>query len=169
MRQTPDLARVNRAVGVQHILRRHPHRLRKDRSLVRAVARMAAADMIRHASPDPVELDPAADAVAGGQRFRLLERQHLGLQEVQLQRDQQSVLRAPRAHPDEAFARHEHLARDHGLQAVDVGQPVRIGLVGPGEPESLDTVPLVRLPDQCEGLIPSPTGLAAKASQALAA
>jgi len=169
MRQTPDLARVNRAVGVQHILRRHPRRLRKDRSLVHAVARMAAADMIRHASPDPVELDPAADAVAVGGCLGLLEGQHLGLQELQLQRHHQTVFGASGTQPDKTLACHEHFARDHGLQPVEGGQPVRVGLVGPGEPESLDTVPLVRLPDQCEGLIPSPTGLAAKASQALAA
>ena len=56
-----------------------------------------------------------------------------GLEKLQLQRHQQSVLRPARAQSDEAFARDEHLARDHGLQAVEVGQPVRIGLVGPGE------------------------------------
>jgi hypothetical protein len=152
MRQAPDLARVDGAVDVQHIRRRHAHRLRDDRPLVGAVARVAAAEVIGHAPPDRIELDPAADAVAIGRGLGLLEGQHLGLEKLQLQRHQQAVLRATGSQPDETLASDEHLARDHGLQTVEVGQPIRIGLVGPGEPEPLDPVTEIRIPDQRGGL-----------------
>jgi hypothetical protein len=55
---------------------------------------MAAAEVVGHTPADRIELDPAADAVAVGRRLRLLEGQHLGLEKLQLQRDQQPVLRA---------------------------------------------------------------------------
>ena len=153
MRQPPDLAGVDRPVDVQHVRGRHAHRFRDHRAaLIGAVAGMAAAEVIGHAPADGVELDPAADAVAVRRRLRLLERQHLRLQELQLQRDRQPVLGPARAQPHEALAGDEHLARDHGLQAVEVGQPVGIGLVGPGEPEPLDPIPQVRVPDQRRGL-----------------
>ena len=42
--------------------------------------------------------------------------------------------------PEEALAGLEHGARGHGLEAVEVGQAIGIGLVGPGEPEALDLV-----------------------------
>jgi hypothetical protein len=76
MRQSPDLARIDRPVDVQHVGRRHAHRLRDHRSLVGAVTRMPAAEVVGHPPPDPVELDPAADAVAVGRRLGLLEGQH---------------------------------------------------------------------------------------------
>ena len=41
--------------------------------------------MIGDAAPDRVELDPAANAVSIGGHFRLLEGQHLRLQELKLQ------------------------------------------------------------------------------------
>jgi hypothetical protein len=169
MRQPPDLAGVDRPVDVQHVLGRHAHRLRDHRALIGAVAGMAAAEVVGHAPADRVELDPAADAVAVRRRLGLLEGQHLGLQQLQLQRHQQPVLGPARAQPHEALAGDEHLARDHGLQAVEVGQPVGIGLVGPGEPEPLDPVAHAASSISDEGLIPSPTRFAAKASQALAA
>ena len=99
----------------------------------------------------------------------LVEGQHLRLQQLQLQRHQQPVLRPARPQPHEAFARHEHLARHHGLQPVEIGQPVGIGLVGPGEPEPLHAIPQVRILDQRRGLDPVADEVAAKASQAFAA
>ena len=60
---------------------------------------MAAAEVIGHAPADGVELDPAADAVAVGRRLGLLEGQHLGLQELQLQRHEQPVLGPARPQP----------------------------------------------------------------------
>ena len=109
---------------------------------------MAATEVIGDAPPDQVELDAAADAVAVGRCLGLLERQHLGLQQLQLQRHQQPVLRPPRPQPHETLARDEHLARHHGLQAVEIGEPVRVRLVGPGQPEPLDAIAQARVLDQ---------------------
>ena len=92
MRQSPDLAGVDRAIDVQHVLGRHPHGLGDDRALVGAVAGMAAAEVVGDAPADRVELDAAADAVAVRGRLGLLEGQHLRLQELQLQRHGQPVL-----------------------------------------------------------------------------
>ena len=101
---------------------------------------MPAAEVVGEPPADRVELDAAADAPAVAEVLDLLEGQHLRLQELQLQRHQQSVLGAAGPEPDEALAGDEHLAGDHALQAVEVGQPVGVGLVGPGEPEPLHPV-----------------------------
>jgi hypothetical protein len=113
---------------------------------------MAAAEVVGEPPADRIELDAAADAPAVPELLGLLEGQHLGLQELQLQRHREAVLGAPGAQPHEALARDEHLAGDHGLQAVEVGQPVGIGLVGPGEPEPLDAVARLGVLDQRGGL-----------------
>ena len=113
---------------------------------------MPAAEVVGEPPADGVELDAAADAAAVPEVLRLLEGQHLRLQELQLQRHQQAVLGAARAQPDEALAGDEHLAGDHALQAVEVGQPVGVGLVGPGEPEPLDAVAHLGVLDQRRGL-----------------
>ena len=123
-----------------------------DRAAVGAVAGMTAAEVVGEPPADRVELDTAADAPAAPEVLHLLERQHLGLQELQLQRHQQPVLGAAGAQPDEALAGDEHLARDHALQAVEVGQPVGVGLVGPGEPEPLHPVADLGVLDQRRGL-----------------
>ena len=102
-------------------------------------------------------------------RLGLLEGQHFRLQELQLQRHQQTILRPARPQPHKAFARHEHLARDHGLQTVEVGQTVRVSLVGPCEPELLNLSRNAASEISDDGLIPSPTMFDANASQALAA
>jgi len=96
---------------VQHILGRHAHGLGHRDTLIGAVAGMTAAKVIGHAPPDQVELDAATDAIAIGGSLDILERQHLGLQQLQLDRCQQPVLGPARPHP------HKTLARDHGLSA----------------------------------------------------
>ncbi len=141
MRQAADLARIERAVDVQHVGGRHPHRFGQNVAPVGAVARMTTPEVIGHTPPDPVELDAAADHVAVWRGLGLVKRQHLGLQQLALQGHAQTILRAAGAQPHETFAGHEHLARHHRLQPVEVGQPVGVRLVGPGEPQALDTVP----------------------------
>ena len=116
--------------------------------MIGAVARVAAAEVVGDPPPDGVELDPAANAPAALQRLSHLERQHLRLQELQLQRDGEPVLEPPRPDPDEALSGDEHLAGDHRLQAVEVGQPIRVRLVGPREPQPLDLVAKRRIADQ---------------------
>jgi hypothetical protein len=59
---------------------------------------------------------------------------------LQLERYGEPVVQATRPEPEEALAGLEHRACGHGLEAVKVGQAIGIGLVGPGEPEALDTV-----------------------------
>ena len=115
MWQAPDLARIDGAVDVQHILGRNAHGVGGRDALIGAVAGMAATEVIGHPPPDQVELDAAADAVAVPGGLGLLEGQHLRLQQLQLQGHQQSVFRPARAQPHEAFARDEHLPRHHCL------------------------------------------------------
>ena len=148
MRQPSDLARIDGAVDVQHLLSWHADGLGHGNTLVSAVAWMAAAEVISHAPSNQIKLNPAADAVAVRIGLRLFKRQHLGLKKLQLQRHKEPILRpsGPQAH--EALARHKHLACDHGLQAVEIGQPICVRLVRPGEPELLDLVPQCRIRDK---------------------
>jgi hypothetical protein len=80
VRQPPELAGVDRPVDVQHVLGRHPHRLRDHRPLIGAVAGVPPAEVVGDAAADRVELDPAADGIAVRRGFGLLEGQHLRLQ-----------------------------------------------------------------------------------------
>ena len=65
-----------------------------------------------------------------------------------MHRHQQTILGPPWPHTHEAFARDEHFPRDHGLQAVEIGQPVSIRLIRPCEPELLNAVTQRRIGDQ---------------------
>jgi transposase-like protein len=86
-------------------------------------------------------LDPPAELHELGAQARVVRLPHVaGDQMIRLQRHQQAVLGAPRAQPDKALSGDEHLAGDHGLQAVEVGESVGVRLVGPGEPEALQAV-----------------------------
>jgi hypothetical protein len=78
--------------------------------------------------------------VAVRQRLAFAERQVLGGQHLQLQRHGEPGLRPARPEPEEALAGLEHGARGHGLEAIEIGQAIGIGLVGPREPEALDAV-----------------------------
>jgi hypothetical protein len=97
-------------------------------------------EVVGDPAPDAVELDTEDDLVAVGQGLAFVERQVLGGEHLQLQRHDEAILRTPRPEPEEALAGLEHGARGHGLKAVEVGQAVGIGLVGPGEPQTLDAV-----------------------------
>ena len=122
----------------QDLLGRHPHQLA--RAALADIARMGAMEVVGDPPPDPVELDAEDDLVAVGQRLAFAERQVLGGEHLQLQRHREPVVRSARPEPEEALAGLEHGARGHGLEAVEVGQAIGIGLVGPGEPEALDLV-----------------------------
>ena len=134
----PDLPLGDRVEHVQHLLGRHPDRLAH--TALADIARVGAVEVVGDPAPDPVELDAEDDLVAVRQGLALRERQVLGGQHLQLQRHREPVLRASRPEPEEALAGLEHGARGHGLEAVEVGQAIGIGLVGPGEPEALDLV-----------------------------
>jgi len=99
-----------------------------------AIGRMPPAKVVGEPAADGVELDPAPDAPAAAELLRLLERHHFRLEKLQLQRHREAVLQPARPHADEALTGDEHLPRDHRLETVEVGQPVRVSLVGPGEP-----------------------------------
>ena len=105
---------------------------------VRHVARMPPVEVIRHASPDLVELDPLADDIAGGRHLIAVERQHLGGEHLQLQGNHQPVLGPPWPEPEEHFPGDEHLAGRPPLQPVEIGEALGIGLIGPVEPQLLD-------------------------------
>jgi hypothetical protein len=90
------------------------------RPLIGAVAGVAAAEVVGDTPADRVELDPAADRVAVRHGPGLLEGQHLGLQQLELQRHDEAVLRPARPQPHEALASDEHLPRDHGLSLANL-------------------------------------------------
>ena len=91
--------------------------------------------------------------MAVGQGLALAERQVLGGQHLQLQGHHEPVFPATWPEAEEAFPGLEHGApRRHDLEAVEVGQPIGIGLIGPGEPEALDPVLEPAILDQRGGL-----------------
>jgi hypothetical protein len=135
---TPDLALGDRVENVAHLLRRHPDQLGP--ALLTDIARMGPVEVVGDASADPVELDTEDDLVAVRQRLALGKRQVLGGQHLQLERDRKPIIRPARPEPEEALAGLEHRTRGHGLEAVEVGQAIGIGRVGPREPQTLDLV-----------------------------
>ena len=102
------------------------------------VARVPAQEVVGDAPADRVELDALPDDVAAGRDLVAIERQHLRREHLQLQRHREAVLRPARPEPEEHLAGDEHLARGAALQAVEVGEALGIGFVGPVEPELLD-------------------------------
>jgi hypothetical protein len=149
------------------LIRRHPDQLA--RAALADVARMGAMEVVGDPAPDPVELDTEDDLVAVGQGLALGKRQVLGGEHLQLQRDGEPVVRPARAEPKEALAGLEHRARGHGLQAVEIGQAIGVGLVGPGKPEALDLSLSVPSSTRLDGLMPQPTACEVKLAEALAA
>ena len=105
------------------------------------VAGVPAQEVVGDAPADRIELDPLPDHIAAGHGLVAVERQHLGRQHLQLQRDAETILRPPRPEPEEHLAGDEHLACRTALQAVEVREAFGIGLVGPIEPELLDLRP----------------------------
>ena len=125
--------------------------------------------MVGDPAADPVELDAEDDLVAVRQRLALGKRQMLGGKHLQLERDREPVVRSARTEAEEALARLEHRACRHRLQAVEVGQAIGIGLVGPGEPEALDLVFDRASSTSEDGLMPQPTACAVKLAAAFEA
>jgi hypothetical protein len=146
----PDVALGDRVEHMQDLLGRHPDQVGP--ALLTDIARMSAVEVVRDPPPDPVELDAEDDLMPVGQRLALPEREMLGGEHLQLQRHREPVVRATRSEAEEAFPRLEHRPCGHGLETVEVGQAVGIGLVGPGEPETLDLVLERAVLDQAGGL-----------------
>ena len=124
---------------------------------------MGAVEVVGDPPPDPVELDAKNDLVAVRQGLALAERQVLGGQHLQLQRHGEPIVGSARAEAEEALAGFEHGARRHGLEAVEVGQAIGIGLVGPGEPEPLDVVFELGVVHQAGGLDAAANGVRGEA------
>jgi hypothetical protein len=101
---------------------------------------MSAMEVVGDPSTDPIELDAEDDLVAVRQGLALAEWEMLGGQHLQLQRHREAIVRPARPEAEEALTGLEHRPRGHGLEAIEVGQAIGIGLVGPGEPEALDMV-----------------------------
>jgi hypothetical protein len=97
-------------------------------------------EVVGDPAPDAVELDAEDDLVAVRQGLALGKRQVLGGQHLQLQGHRKPVLQASRPETEEALAGLEHGARCHGLESIEVGQPIGVGFVGPGKPKALDLV-----------------------------
>ena len=156
-----DLALGDRVEHMQDLLGRHPDQLAH--TTLADIARMGAMEVVGDPAPDPVELDAKNDLVAVRQRLALAERQVLGGQHLQLQRHREPIVGSARPEPEEALAGLEHGARSHGLETVEVGEAIGIGLVGPGEPEALDFVFELRFVHQAGGLDAAAHGMGGEA------
>jgi hypothetical protein len=132
-------------------------------ALLADIARVGAMEVVGHPPAEPVELDPEDDFVAVRQRLAFPERQVLRGQYLQLHRDREPVVRPARPEPEEALARLEHGPCRHGLEAVEVSQAIGIGLIGPGEPETLDPVLERAVLDQTRWLDPAADGVGGEA------
>ena len=139
-RLAANLAGPQHAVEVNHLARVHAHRLHAALPRHRrepSVLRMRAVQVVGHTSPQRIELDARAHHVAGRQIGVEVDRQVLRLQQLELQGHGQSVFRTARAQPDQAFTAFEHRTAGQGLQAVEVGQPRRVGFLRPVAPQRL--------------------------------
>jgi hypothetical protein len=130
---------------------------------------MSAVEVVGDAPPDPVELDAEDDLVAVGQGLTLAEREVLGGEHLQLERDRKPIIRPARPEAEEAFAGLEHGARGHGLEAVEVCKPSASASSVQGSQRrwilSLRSASSTRL----EGLMPQPTACAVKLAAAFEA
>jgi hypothetical protein len=95
---------------------------------------MLAVEAIGQPVADRAEDDAAAHGLAVAEVDVVGLVEHLGRQQLQLQRHRQPVAGQARPEADEAFAGVEHLAGDDRLLAVEIGQAVGVALVGPFEP-----------------------------------
>jgi hypothetical protein len=101
------------------------------------IAGVPAQEVVGHAAPDRIELDPLPDDVAAGHDLVSVQRQHLRRKHLQLEWDREPILRPARPEPKEHLARDEHLARGAPLQPIEVREGLGVGLVGPVEPDLL--------------------------------
>jgi hypothetical protein len=124
---------------------------------------MGAVEVVGDPAPDPVELDAKNDLVAVGQGLAFAERQVLGGEHLHLDRHRETVIWSTGPEPEEALAGLEHGPRRHRLQAIEVGQAIGIGLVGPGEPQALNPVLERAVLDQAGGLDAAADGVRRKA------
>ena len=101
------------------------------------VARMLGMQPIGPALADRVELDTLHETPrTDGTGFRGVE--EVCLQHLHLQRDGQTVARAPQTPAHQHLARLDHLAADQRLQAIEVELAVSIGRVRPLRKERID-------------------------------
>jgi hypothetical protein len=87
----------------------------------------------------------------------------LGGEHLELEGHGEPIVGAARPKAEEAFAGLEHGPRGHRLEAVEVGQAIGVGLVGPGEPEALDLVFERAVLDQARRLDAGADGLRSEA------
>ena len=106
----------------------------------------------RHPVGDPatgrVELDAGADARPAADLAMQVQRHLLAIQKLDVEGNGGGV--AGHAQPGEALAALDHRAHGHGLQPVEIRQPVRGGVIGPAQPERLQ--PLAHRPVGMGGL-----------------
>ena len=165
---TTQLTGIDRIDDVDDLGRRNAHRLARQAG-IRHITRMPAEKVIGDPAADAVKLDPLADDGAARHRLVAAQRQHLCRQHLQLQRDHQAVLRPARPEAEEHLAGDEHLAGGTPLQAVEVGEAVGVGLVGPLQPQRLHHGLQRRIADQRRRLDAGADNVPAQLSMALAA
>jgi len=101
---------------------------------------MAAQKVVSDTPTDAVELDALTDAVAVVECMVVIQGQHLGRQHLQLQRHGQTILGPARANAEEHLAGDEQFPSGAALLAIEIGQPLGIGLIGPAQPQALHPI-----------------------------
>ena len=107
---------------------RHPLALQRAPAERSDLAGMDRVQPVRHAAPQPVELDPlvnkaASLGLAGAQGIEMV-----GLQHLELQRHRQPVNGAAGPHSDQTLAAFHHGPGNQRLQAMEVSAPVGVAL-----------------------------------------
>ena len=99
------------------------------------VARVLLPEPIGLAPADLVELDAVANDVAVRELELVGRIQHLRFEELQLERDRQTLGGPPRPDPEEHFTGFEECQGDQVLQAVKIGSSVCVAFFDPMPPE----------------------------------
>ena len=101
------------------------------------VFRMGFVEVIGDAPPQTVELDTGTHHIARRQFSVEIDRQVLCLEQLQLQRHNQTILWPAGTQTNKAFAPFEHGPTCQRLQTVEVGLTGGIGLCSPITPQCL--------------------------------
>ena len=159
------------AIDVQHVRRRHAHCLRDDRALIGAVTRMAGGGSGRPRAGRSRRTRSRSGCGCHWQRLSVFSKGSISdWRSCSCSGTSSPSVRPARAQSDEAFARDEHLARgpwpagrrSRSARPHRPRRSRRARAAAPGRGGSASSI-------SEDGLMPSPTRFAAKASQALAA
>jgi len=99
------------------------------------IARAGGQDPVGDPATGGIELDARTDPRPAGDLAVQVHRNLLAIQKLEVERDAGGV--GGHAQPGEALAALDHRVNSHGLQPVEIRQPIRRGVIGPAHPERL--------------------------------